>query len=51
MPHTQCLKQLATTYIAVLQQRQLMDDRVKFFPGLTDKDQVGHEGDKAQHIP
>ena len=47
--HAHRLKLLATTHIAVLQQFHLADDGVKFFPGLMDKDKVGHVGDKAYY--
>ena len=41
--HTHCLKLLATTHIAVLQQFHLADDGVKFFPGLMDKGRACRE--------
>ena len=47
--HTNHLKLLATTHIAVLQQFYVADDGVEFFLGLMDKDKVGHVGDKAYH--
>ena len=47
--HAHCLKLLATTHIAVLQQFHLADDGVKFLPGLMDKDKVGHVVDKAYY--
>ena len=45
--HAHRLKLLATTHIAILQQFNLADDGVKFFPRLMDKDEVRHIGNKA----
>ena len=48
-PHAHRLELLATTHIAVLQQFYVVDDGVKFFLGLMNKEEVGHIGDKAYH--
>ena len=48
--HTHCLKLLAATYIAVLQQIYLTDNGIELFPTLVHKDKVRHVGDKAHHM-